>query len=159
MKRRGFLGLLGLSPFGAKMAADDALVQMGFQHGSKIISAAAPLVGGMVEGDNGPNPIPESPEKSHRDWMIDKTQKLRRYISRNGIPNWKLAELRERAWMNPPPGIDPDLAVLQSMSPSRKAVLQRARNFERMKTMMVNRTLRQAAQARFAKKIGFDWYD
>lgn len=158
MKRRGFLGLLGLTPFGAKMAADDALVQMGFSHGSKIVSAAAPLLGGMTEGDNGPNPVP-SPKESHSDWVIEKAQKLRRYLSRYGIPNWKLEELRERAWMNPPPGIDPDLAVLQSMSPARKAVLQRARNFERMKAMTVNRSLRQGAQARFQKKIGFDWYD
>lgn len=159
MKRRGFLGLLGLSPFGAKMAADDALVQMGFSHGSKILTAAAPLVGDMAEGDSFPQVAPGSPSESHNDWLIDKARKLSRYIKRNGIPDWKLDELREEAWRNPPSGIDPDLAVLQSMSPARKAVIQRAWNFERMKTMSVNRNLRQAAQARFSKKIGFDWYD
>lgn len=157
MKRRGFLGLLGLSPFGAKMAADDALVQMGFQHGSKVLSAAAPALEFNWPTTNPKECAPTS--SSDMGWLAERAQKLRAVISRSGIPKWKLEELRERAWMSSPPGIDPDLTVLQSMSPSRKAIIQRARNFERVKALALTKHTRDLARAAFAKKTGIDWYD
>lgn len=160
MKRRGFLGLLGLAPFGAKAAADDALVQMGFQHGSKVLSAAAPILSNQVAYD-GPGEMPcTAPDSgSWVEKMIANSRKALKFLNKDGLPAWKRAEIAHRELNTPRHGLDPDLAVLVSVSPGWKARRQRQRNIARAEAMAVRAISIYADRAAWQQKHGLEWYD
>lgn len=157
MKRRGFLGLLGLSPFGAKMAADDALVQMGFQHGSKVLSAAAPAIG-LYDGP-GVMPTTAPDSGSWLEKMIANSRKALRFLNKDGLPAWKRAEIAHRELNRARAGLDPDIAVLVSASPGWKARRQMQRNIARAEAMAVRAISIHAERAAWEQKHGLEWYD
>ncbi len=147
MQRRGFLGLFGgavmAGPRAIKAAFDDkVLVQAGMPWGGEV-AAAAPV-----------------------EAVISEKGLARRALSwvrKRGIPNWKMAELRERA-NDRRFGLDPDLACLVSVSPGWKAREQRRRNLARAVDASLA-SLGSSVERRFwhkqaAEKFGdyIDWY-
>lgn len=149
MNRRGFLGFFGgavaAGPAAARsMASESVLKQTGFAGGSEVAGAA-------------PAPIENATSSAYR--------KAVRWIRRNGIPEWKMNELRQRAEHKRGTGIDPDLAVLRSVSPGWKAREQRRRNLEREIEFSLSSIGRGRARDEFSKKLSdrfggwMDWYD
>jgi hypothetical protein len=145
--RRGFLGFMGgavvAGPKLAQTAADPILKQAGFSSGGAVGHAAPMAVPVMSEGA---------------------TAKIIKWIRRNGIPAWKMTEIRNRADYKRA-GIDPDLACLVSVSPGWKAREQRRRNLEREIEMSLSsigrsggrRAFEERVQQRFGEYL--DWYD
>lgn len=88
-----------------------------------------------------------------------------RWLGKNGIPDWKMHEIRQRADHERAYGLDPDLAALVSVSGGWKARQQRKRNLDRAiacsVTSIEQRTKRILFQDKMRAIFGEDveWYD
>ncbi|MGV1913573.1 hypothetical protein G6K96_21815 [Agrobacterium vitis] len=147
MKRRGFLGIfagaVATGPQALKAATDDAILRStGIPSGIEVAGASPcqPAVGST-------------------------SPKVINWIKRIGIPEWKMQEIRMRADHDRVQGLDPDLAVLRSVSAGYKAVEQRRRNVERRiaqsLTFIDIHHQRQGFAKKVLSKFGYDlhWYD
>ena len=115
MKRRKFLGFLAASPIAAKQAAEKAAAEL----------SNVDLNGFQKEPTGGPSASP----------IVDQSSTVRRLLAINGIPDWKMQELRENA--RHVSRIDPNVAALRSVSLAGKVAMQRNRNFETERSRFV----------------------
>ncbi|HEU0071188.1 MAG TPA: hypothetical protein VFS04_07830 [Alphaproteobacteria bacterium] len=151
MQRRGFLGMLSgalaAGPNAVKAALDNkVLAQAGFPSGAAgAVASCAPSE-------------PIMPTKGAEARVL-------RWIRKNGVPDWKMNEIKMRANAERALGLDPDLACLISVSAGWKAREQRRRTLERMTDMSIANALGRRQRRNFFdfafKKFGFDveWYD
>lgn len=151
MQRRGFLGMLSgalaAGPNAVKAALDNkVMAQAGFPSGAAgAVASCAPSE-------------PIMPTKGAESRVL-------RWIRKNGVPGWKMNEIRMRANAERALGLDPDLACLVSVSAGWKAREQRRRTIERMTDMSIANALGRHQRRAFFdfafKKFGFDveWYD
>jgi hypothetical protein len=172
MKRRAFLGFLGAAPAAAKAAGDAALRQMGFLAGSDVVGAAPPI--GLAKGlvgyaDQCEGQLTGDANATLNDVFtpsLGPFKALRRWISRNGVPAWKMRQLADDEYLRGQwRGLDPDLAVLRSVAPSWKAIKQRQRNLDRAVEISLNRVEQQTRQFLFQQKSSelfggpIDWWN
>ncbi|NTG94240.1 hypothetical protein [Rhizobium rhizogenes] len=146
MKRRGFLGFLGgavaAGPSVAMKAIDPVLAEAGFA--SSTLSAAPAL--------------PSAPSAGVIGSVV-------RWIRRNGIPAWKMSEIKRRSNYERQYGIDPDLACLRSVSSGWKARKQRQRNIDRLIEESISSIGHSTERVGFSGKIqslfgqNVDWYE
>lgn len=148
MQRRGFLGFLtgavAAGPRAMKAAFDDkVLVQAGMPWGGETVAAAESAA---VISEKGI------------------AKRALAWVRKRGIPDWKMAELRERANERRALGLDPDLACLVSVSPGWKAREQRRRNLARVvdaSLASIGRDFERSSwHQQVVKKFGryVDWY-
>src|SRR5690606_17837395 len=87
------------------------------------------------------------------------------WVAKNGIPDWKMQQIKRDASHDRTYGLDPDLACLRSVSANFKARTQLNRNLDRrIKQSLASVANRFSSQSFFEKtveKFGFrvDWYD
>lgn len=122
MKRRGFFGLMGgavvAGPSMAKAAATQGLeaLQLGPVGGMPFPPSAGYTTGAYPENSDGPSPL--DPEH----WM---QRELSDFL---GVSARELAERRLETHVH---ALDPDLAVMRSLSLDAKIRIQRDRQFTR----------------------------
>lgn len=145
MNRRGFLGFLAASPVSAKAAVDDKiLTSSGFNNG---------IEGALVSPCEQKLPS-EKQAKKFYEW-----------IAKNGIPEWKMNEIKKSSNYDRSLGLDPDLACLRSVSANFKANTQLKRNIDRRVKMSLasisNDINRNNFFSKAMEKFGFNfgWYD
>ncbi|WP_421849843.1 hypothetical protein [Oricola sp.] len=138
LARRGFLKGLMAAPVAAHQMSDRVLRQMGFTAGSEVVGAAM----------GPPNAVdPVAPETNLR--FIGK---FKNWIAKNGLPQWKREECARRAMAHRQNyGLDPDLAVLRSVSPIFKAQEQRRRNIRREEEWAISAVVNDARRRRFER--------
>lgn len=146
MKRRGFLGFLGgavaAGPSIAVKAVDPVLAEAGF---ATTALSAAPA-------------IPTTPSSGAVGNIV-------RWIRRNGIPAWKMREIKRRANYERSHGIDADIACLRSVSSGWKARKQRQRNIDRLVEESISSIGHQSDRMSFTGRIqsmfgaNVDWYE
>lgn len=146
MKRRGFLGFLGgavaSGPTLAKSITDTTLADAGY---SNVGLNAAPIEAAIpTKGEAG---------------------RIVKWIQNAGIPEWKMARIRERVTHMRPYGVDPDLACLRSVSPGYKAREQARRNLERAIASSLASISGETERSNFFDKVKtkfghyIEWYD
>lgn len=148
MKRRGFLGMFGGAVVAGPSLAHQAvsqnvLSQAGYGFGS---IATAPMEAAAVsEG---------------------MASQIVKFVRKNGIPEWKMNDLRRQANHLRSIGLDPDIAALVSVSGGWKAREQRRRTMDRLieaSLASIGRdTERKSFLGKIKSKLGvdyFDWYD
>lgn len=147
MKRRGFLGFFGGAVVAGPRIAHQAVSQ-------NVLGQA-----GYAQGMGHAAPMAMEPITEGVAAQIVK------FVKKNGIPEWKMNELRERANHMRDSGLDPDLAALVSVSGGWKAREQRRRTMNRVVESSLISISREAARKSFVGKIKdklgvdyFDWY-
>lgn len=139
--RRKFLGLLGLSPLAAKVAADE-LVLKEMTTASYGLGAPAipqpPMGGQSVGGLIGP---------TEPYWM-----KPLRWLQKNKLPGWTVEQIREET--RHVHCLDPDIAAKRSWSPAVKLAEQRERNFRRRMEWTMRGPQLQSLRDNFHKQTG-----
>jgi hypothetical protein len=150
MKRRGFLGFLGgavaSGPTLAKSIADTTLADAGYSNIG--LNAAA-------------TPVPAMSSVANK----STAGRIVKWIQKNGVPEWKMARIRERVNHQRVFGIDPDLACLRSVSPGYKAREQTRRNLDRAIAASIasialdvdRQTFFDKVKAKFGGYV--EWYD
>lgn len=140
--RRKLLGLIGMSPLAAKAAADQAMAattglapqgMQGFGH----IGPPAGHPGGQVYAAD----------------ASSTREKIKNWLSKNGLPEWERARLREQS--RHVYALDPDIAAKKSWSMSVKIITQRQRNYERSLHEAMHHTDYQELRDKFVRETGF----
>jgi hypothetical protein len=141
---------MAAAPLGAKKAAS---------------SVGQSLTGYSVLGDipaNTPQCAAEPPNLV--DFNLKRLFDIRKYFQKNGLPDWKLDEIRHNAF-NEFRGIDPDLDALRSVSIGHKIRRQKQKNFEILKhraiTNLGGHRLQMERNKKLADQFGveyIDWY-
>lgn len=130
LSKRGFLRLLGVSPWAAKKGLEDLKVSS-FSTGNVLQEDAT---SGIRSG------IPMDDSES----IIKKLKRHYEYLVKNGVPKWVRMEhwtAAQKVYV-----LDPDLECLVSMSLSRKIQLQTQRNYERLNQGYIDSQLLAASR-------------
>lgn len=114
MNRRSILGLFGSLPFAGKKLAEEAAERMG-----------APL--SRTEELTGDPNIPLSHDPDGEDDVF-------KHLLKEGIPQWKMDLIEKSVSVR---FYDPDLASLCSMSPAVRYQLQKQRNIQKDKDILM----------------------
>jgi hypothetical protein len=144
LSRRGLLKALPVVPFAVKSAA-------------KALSPEE-LTGTRLLGSKGWSRVhdfdPESPEEAAEE--AERVGKLLDWVLRNGIPEWKRRQFRRRA--RDTRMLDPDIAVLQSVSFGHKLRMQWDREEKHMLDQEMKYLRGGDGKAEWLKKLGIRYW-
>jgi hypothetical protein len=141
--RRSFLRALPAASISAKVAADKAVAEAAGVMPFGRIPTASPIGGGGI-----PNVGSSSGLIEEKPWM-----KALRFFRGNGLPDWKLRNLRDEA--RSVYALDPDIAAKKSWSMSVKIQEQRERNFQRLCEQSKRNIVEWGQREEFGEQNGF----
>ena len=150
--RRGILKALPAIPFAAKRAAT-ALAET-------IIDPATGIkvVGHATRGSlfNEPVDMDDYDIVGERRKETSRAKTLFDWVSRNGIPNWKLRSLKKQARRTRQ--LDPDIAVLRSVALHHKLRMQWAREEKRLIDLEYSTYTSRTERDSWLEKLGIDYW-
>lgn len=146
MKRRSFLGLLGLSPLAAKEASSNInLTGYGFIEKTGI-AVQRPIFSRVNEGAFPP------PGKTYEDIVIEASA----YVKAFGAPEFLEGIIEEKA-RERFHGLDPDIAAKRSWSMSVKIQEQLSRNRQRYRDHLHQEAYKATKMKALEKITGWAW--
>lgn len=138
MNRRGLLKAFTVAPLAAKKVAEEAAASLAGIDTSGVRNSFYTGVG--------PQPAAATADEP---WW----KKTLNFLSKQQLPDWYDENLRERA--NDVNALDIDIAIKKSWSLSYKRVVQRQRNYEKLKKGAKKQALHSQREYEFYKEFGF----
>jgi hypothetical protein len=150
MKRRSFLGLLGVAPLAAKQVLDESIMR---QTGMTIGTQGSDVSGGLPQGGSTmPGQLGNLRQYVPYGERVERASRLMRWW---GIPK----EVKEQVWLQARwvHQLDPDIASKRSWSMSYKALVQRERNYHRILDGIDGQATAGRIRKNLEEFFGFEW--